>query len=218
MGDCPKCGFVNPGAVDFCPNPQCRTYLGWASATGAAPLPPSSSRPAAETQVIAAAPLEPAGGPPTTVLEPVGEPTAGPPQKRGVRLTIEQPELTVNPGSDIATAVIVHNLRTRVEEFRLVPRGPAAAYASINPTTLSVYPGDEQRAAVRFAPARGPHSPAGVAPFDIVTQSAIHGDVSDVVHGRLTVTPFEDLRAVLAPQGQHWAKDGHAPSQRDQWR
>jgi hypothetical protein len=34
VGDCPECGLVKPGAVDFCPNPQCRTYLGWASAMG----------------------------------------------------------------------------------------------------------------------------------------------------------------------------------------
>ena len=32
MGDCPKCGLADPGAVDFCPNPQCRTCLGRASA------------------------------------------------------------------------------------------------------------------------------------------------------------------------------------------
>lgn len=81
-----------------------------------------------------------------------------------------------------------------------MPHGPAAAYALILPTTLSVYPGDEQRTVVRFAPPRDPHSPAGVAPFDIVVRSAIHGDVSDVVRERLTVRPFEDLRAVLTPE------------------
>ncbi|MCA1704611.1 MAG: lytic transglycosylase [Actinobacteria bacterium] len=38
MGDCPKCGLADPGAVDFCPNPQCRAYLGWASAAPSAGL------------------------------------------------------------------------------------------------------------------------------------------------------------------------------------
>ncbi len=200
MGDCPKCGFVNPGAVDFCPNPQCRTYLGWAPATAGGSAPQSVPQPAADTTPIAAVPPQPSGGPPTTRLAPVAEPSASPPQQRGVRVTVEQPELTVNPGSEVTTTVTVHNLGTRVEEFRLIPRGPAAAYASITPTTLSVYPGDEQHAVLRFAPARDPHSRAGVALFDIVARSAIHADVSDVARGRLTVAPFEDLRAVLIPE------------------
>jgi hypothetical protein len=126
--------------------------------------------------------------------------SAAPAQKRGVRVTIEPAELTVAPGSEVTTTVTVRNLGTRVEEFRLMPRRPAAPFASITPTTLSIYPDDEQRAVVRFAPARGPQSPAGVAPFEIMVRSAIHGDVIDVARVRLTVTPFEDLRAVLTPE------------------
>jgi hypothetical protein len=180
VGDCPKCGFANPGAVDFCPNPQCRTYLGWAavSAPLQPPVPPNNS-----------------AGPPTVQLRP-----AAPAQKRGVRVTIEPAKLTVTPGSEVTTTVTVRNLGTRVEEFRLMPRRPAAPFASITPTTLSIYPDDEQRAVVRFAPARGPQSPAGAAPFEIMVRSAIHGDVIDVARVRLTVTPFEDLRAVLTPE------------------
>ncbi|HWM02098.1 MAG TPA: PASTA domain-containing protein [Actinophytocola sp.] len=115
-------------------------------------------------------------------------------------MTIEPAELIVAPGSEVTTTVTVRNLGTRVEEFRLMPRGPAAPFASITPTTLSIYPDLEQRAVVRFAPARGPQSPAGVAPFEIMARSAIHDDVIDVARGRLTVTPFEDLRAVLTPE------------------
>ncbi len=142
-------------------------------------------------------------------LRPSAGPTAGADQKRGVRVTIEQAELTVSPGSEVTTTVTVRNLGTRVEEFRLVPRGPAAAFASITPTTLSVYPGDEQRAVARFAPARGPQSPAGVAPFEIVARSAIHSDVRDTARGRLTVTPFENLTAVLTPEVSRGRRPGN---------
>ncbi|MGH3871871.1 MAG: PASTA domain-containing protein [Pseudonocardiaceae bacterium] len=166
MGDCPKCGLANPGAVDFCPNPQCRTYLGWAAAAEPpqSPVPPS------------------------------------PPQRRGVRVTVEPAELTVDPGGEVTTTVTVRNLGTRVEQFQLMPQGPGAAYASITPPTLSVYPDDEQPAVVRFAPLRSPQSPAGVAAFEVVAHSAIHADVSDVARGRLTITSFEDLSAVLQPE------------------
>ncbi len=198
MGDCPKCGFANPGAVDFCPNPQCRTYLGWASA--ATPPRPPGQRSPIDTQLIPAASPHPSGDPPTVQMRLAAPPPAGPAQKRGVRVTIEPTELTVDPGGAVTTTVTVRNLGTRVEEFQLMPRGPAAAFAAITPTTLSIYPNDEQQAVMRFAPPRDPQSPAGAAPLDIMARSVIHTDVSDVARGQLTVTPFHELRAVLTPE------------------
>ncbi|MGH3875225.1 MAG: PASTA domain-containing protein [Pseudonocardiaceae bacterium] len=191
MRDCPKCGLADPGAVDFCPNPQCRAYLGWASAAAPGTTPAVTP---------GTTPTVPPGTTPTVQMRPAPGPPPGPPQKRGVRVTIEPAELTVDPGSEVAATVTVRNLGTRVEEFRLMPRGPAAVFASITPTTLSVYPDDQQPAVVRFAPARGPQSPAGIAPFDIVARSAIHPDVGDVARGGLTVRPFENVSAVLTPE------------------
>jgi hypothetical protein len=124
-------------------------------------------------------------------------------------VTIEPAELTVDPGGEVTTRVAVRNIGTRVEEFQLIPRGPAAAFSSITPSTLSVYPDDEQRTVVRFAPPRGPQSLAGVAPFDIMASSAIHSDVSDLVRGRLTITSFEDLGAVLTPEVSRGRKPGN---------
>jgi hypothetical protein len=161
VGDCPECGLVNPGAVDFCPNPQCRTYLGWASAM--APAPPAGQAPMTDTQRIPPVPAHPPDGSLAVQTSPAPGSTIGEAQKRGVRVTIEPAELTVDPGSEVTTTVAVCNIGTRVEEFQLIPRGPAAAYTSITPSMLSVYPDDEQRAVVRFAP-RGAHraSPASL--------------------------------------------------------
>jgi beta-lactam-binding protein with PASTA domain len=235
MGDCPKCGLANVGAVDFCPNPQCRTYLGWASAaapprpadqqavvdeqpTAAAPAQPTGQQVVIDTQPTAVAPPQPTGQQPTAAVPrqrtgpprmqqpkppapapPMTGPPAGPPQKRGVRVTMEPTELTVDPGSQVTTTVTVLNLGTRVEEFQLIPQGPGAAFASITPDTLSIYPDLEQRAVVRFAPPRGPQSLAGITTFEVVARSVVHVDVSDVARGQLTITPFENLSAVLTP-------------------
>jgi hypothetical protein len=207
VGDCPECGLVSPGAVDFCPNPQCRTYLGRASAM--APARPVDQAPTTDTRRIPPVPSHPPDGSLTVQTSPAPGSTVGEAQKRGVRVTIEPAELTVDPGSEVTTTVAVRNIGTRVEEFRLIPRGPAAAFASITPSTLSVYPDDEQRAVVRFAPPRGPQSLAGVAPFDIMARSAIHTDVSDLARGQLTITPFEDLSAVLTPEVSRGRKPGN---------
>ncbi|MCA1704612.1 MAG: PASTA domain-containing protein, partial [Actinobacteria bacterium] len=120
-------------------------------------------------------------------------------QKRGVRVTMEPTELMVDPGGEVTTTVTVRNLGTRVEEFGLTPQGTAAAFASVTPVTVSIYPDLEQRAVVRFAPLRAPQNSAGVTTFEIVARSVVHSDVCDVARGQLTVTPFDDLKAVLTP-------------------
>ncbi|MGH3549638.1 MAG: PASTA domain-containing protein [Pseudonocardiaceae bacterium] len=205
MADCPKCGLASLGAVDFCPNPQCRTYLGWASAAVTPEIATGGA--ASEAHSTATLPLHTDGAQPiqqpmrpaTVAVAPEDGLPVGPAQKRGVRVAMEPAELTVDPGSEITTTVTVRNLGTRVEEFQLAPQGPGAAFASVTPDAVSVYPDLEQRAVVRFTPRRGPESPAGVTTFEVVARSVVHSDVRDVARGRLTVTPFEDLRAVLTP-------------------
>jgi hypothetical protein len=170
---------------------------------------PVGQAPTTDTQQIPPAPAHPPDGALAVQTSPAPGSTIGEAQKRGVRVTIEPAELTVDPGSEVTTTVAVRNLGTRVEEFQLIPRGSAAAFASITPSMLSVYPDDEQRAVVRFAPPRGPQSLAGVAPFDIMARSEIHSDVSDLACGRLTITPFEDLSAVLTPEVGRGRKPGN---------
>ena len=64
MGDCPKCGLADPGAVDFCPNPQCRTCLGRASA--AAPSHIASRLAAPEAQPAVAVSVANGGNTPVS--------------------------------------------------------------------------------------------------------------------------------------------------------
>ncbi|MGH3875149.1 MAG: PASTA domain-containing protein [Pseudonocardiaceae bacterium] len=115
-------------------------------------------------------------------------------------MTIEPAELTVDPGGEVTTTVTVHNLGTQVAKFQLTPHGPAAAFATITPPTVSLNPGTTQQAVVRFAPPRNPQTPASVVPFDITAGSTLHPEVSDVAPGQLTVTPFHELSAVLTPE------------------
>lgn len=221
VADCPKCGLADPGPVDFCPNPQCRTYLGRASAVAAAQIPVqragSDSLPAlasprqlaglpATDPPAAVPPVGPSLVAPTAVDSSTGEFAAGAAQKRGVRVSMEPDDLTVDPGSQVTTKVTVRNLGTRVEEFELVTQGPGAVFATVIPATLSVYPDVEQRAVVRFVPPRGPESLAGVHTFEVVARSVVHSDVRDVVRGRLTITAFENLQAVLEPDASRGRK------------
>lgn len=98
---------------------------------------------------------------------------AGSAQGRGVRVTIEPDDLTVHPGGQVTTKVTVCNLGTWVEEFELVVQGLGAAFATVIPATVSVYPDVEQRAVVRFAPLLSPGSAAGVSIFEVVVRSVV---------------------------------------------
>ncbi|MGK8501086.1 PASTA domain-containing protein [Nocardia asiatica] len=201
MRDCSTCGTTNSTDAEFCVNPQCRTYLGWATSTAAAVREqPSGAR--ADAPVTAGV----APGPPG----PGGAPAAAPgnQQRYGVHLTIEQNQLSVDPGSAVVTTLIVHNTGSRVEEFELGVAGPMRPFAHLEPAVLSVFPDDRATAVLRFAPPRDPRTRAGQAPFLVGVRSRVNARVSDSGSGTLTVGSFTDVRAALRPETSRGRKAG----------
>lgn len=185
MAACLSCGYANAPAAQFCANPRCRAYLG-ASGVRSENAPPGPS------SVVAADSSAPPYSPPE--------------QRRGAKITIAPAALSVLPGSLVTATLAVRNLGTRVEEFRLTPMGPGAAFATVAPASLSVYPDDEGQAVLTFAPVLGTHSLVGAAEFEVVARSTIHADVVDVARGVVTVAiqlrpgqPERGVQATLAP-------------------
>lgn len=127
-------------------------------------------------------------------------PPPGPAQRSGVRLALDPAELDVEPGGVATAGLTVRNTGTRVEEFELAVLDPGAAFAAIEPRTVSVFPDDEHTAVLRFAPDRGPRHPAGPAPFQVQVRSRLHHDVADRAGGVVTVAPFDRLDATLTPE------------------
>jgi beta-lactam-binding protein with PASTA domain len=129
-------------------------------------------------------------------------------QKRGVKITMEQGELSVEPGGVATTTVKVRNRGTRVEQFRLAVDGAPSRVAQVQPPVLSVFPDDEASAVVTFTVPRGPWPPAGRAPFQVVVRSDVHRDVVDNAPGVLTVGRFDQLRADLEPETTRGRRPG----------
>jgi YVTN family beta-propeller protein len=72
VGNCPGCGLASPGNVDFCPNPQCRTYLGWAR--GAALTQPAG-QPTTQIRAVPDSADDPSASPPASeVLDGLRQP------------------------------------------------------------------------------------------------------------------------------------------------
>ncbi|MEU3502974.1 hydrolase [Streptomyces hundungensis] len=113
---------------------------------------------------------------------------------------LEPPATTVAPGDSAVVRLRVRNTGDTVEEYRLSPVGDAAGWASVEPTVLRLYPGTEATAEVTFAPPRTPDAVAGPSPFGIRVEPREHPNEADVVEGRLTISPFAELRAELVPR------------------
>src|SRR5215207_4182302 len=200
MFECPTCGYGNAHDTDFCANPDCRTFRGFGGRRPAPPGGPASARPAPP-------PVHPA----TSVRPMAGTPTARPQirgQRRGVRLKLEPADLNVEPGSVTTASLTVRNVGTRVEGFSLALNGPAAAFGTIDPPALTVFPDATQQAVVRFMPARGPQHPAGRADFRVLAHSQMHSDVVGSERGSVTVGPFDQVSAALEPEVTRGRKPG----------
>ncbi|WP_412542696.1 zinc ribbon domain-containing protein [Longispora sp. K20-0274] len=168
---CRQCGQANPDGAEFCAAPSCGAYLRWDG---------SGSQPAQQ---------------PTTSL-----PVTSGVDRAGASLVLADRHAAVEPGETATVTFSVHNGGTRVEQFALVVLGPAAAWATVEPATLSVYPGDRAEATVRFAPPRTSASPAGRAGFRVQAASTVHPGLVAGSDGTLDVGVFRELGAVLVPQ------------------
>jgi len=167
---CPNCGREIDGREQFCP--ECGAFL-WEEQ--GAP---------AETQVTRQ----------DMQQQPEGQ---QPEEHAAVQLRLKSDLINVAPGSAGSTAFSVKNLGTQVEEFQLLITGPS--WVSIEPTLMSVYPGQEGTGTIQAAPPRLPSTIAGAAPFQLTVTSAVHAQVSGSASGRVDVAPFYELAAELTP-------------------
>lgn len=177
---CQQCGRQNPDGATFCVNRECGAYLDWESQRLRRPAPDP-----------VAGPRPP--GPPDPRAD-AGE------QRAGARIAVAERNLAVEPGGTITTTVTVHNSGTRVENFRLVVQGPVASWATLEPASVSVYPGSEAKSTLRFAPPRSAAAQAGQAWYTVQAMSTVHPGLVENVNGMLEVAPFRGLDAELTPR------------------
>lgn len=106
----------------------------------------------------------------------------------------------VVPGSAATVQVTVRNTGTLVDQFSLEVLGDASAWATVEPSTLSLFPGAEGQASIKFAPPRVATVPAGTLVFGLRAGSHEDPAGSAVEEGTLSVAPFADTYAELLPR------------------
>jgi SPOR domain len=115
-------------------------------------------------------------------------------------IRLEQSQLTVEPGGQVAVQVEVHNPGTIVESYQLDVVGEQPIdWADVIPPALSVYPQQQETATIIFRPPSGPGTPGGLVPFGIRARSEVDATASAVAEGELTIGQVSGLQAKLTP-------------------
>ncbi|MEU3655943.1 hydrolytic protein [Streptomyces sp. NPDC032161] len=108
--------------------------------------------------------------------------------------------VTVSPGAEATTALTVRNDGDIVEAYTLEVVGDCAAWSTVEPARVSLYPGTSEVVTVRLAPPRSPEVRAGETPLGVRVLPAERPESVAVPEATVVVEPFHELRAQLDPR------------------
>ncbi len=122
--------------------------------------------------------------------------------------SLEPANLTVDPGSQAALTVKVRNNGSIVDRFEISVVGPLAAWAHVEPASLSLFPGQEGEARIAFAPPRESIPRTGTYPYGVRVRAATDPGAAVVEEGRVTIGPFTQTTAEIVPQTSRGSRGG----------
>lgn len=192
---CPDCGAQVAPSAEFCDD--CGVYVGWdQTRTGTYRIQPfgaspeAVSRQPAEARRPAVSERHPAPRPADRA--PVGKGTTG------LAVQVSDTHLDVVPGEAGTLEVVLRNTGSLVEQFVVRLVGEAASFATVSIPQLQVYPGDEARTQVTFAPPRAVQPNAGMHRWIVDVASTVSPQ-RDQIEGTVTVAGYTDVAAALDP-------------------
>ena len=118
----------------------------------------------------------------------------------GAAASLEPHALSVDPGGVATCAVTVRNTGSVVDELSLSVLGPTSEWAQVDPPSLSLFPGAEGTATVRFRPPRDATTRSGRIPFGLRVASREDPAGSTVEEGSVTVSSYGATTAELTPR------------------
>ncbi|HXM58679.1 MAG TPA: hypothetical protein VOB72_24985 [Candidatus Dormibacteraeota bacterium] len=124
----------------------------------------------------------------------------------GAAATLLERSAAVEPGGEAAVQVRVRNAGQVVDQFALQVLGAAATWATVEPPSLSLFPGGEEVATVRFRPPRSSGVAAGEVPFGVRVVSREDPDAAVVEEGTLRVGAFFQTVADLVPRNSRGSR------------
>ncbi len=126
----------------------------------------------------------------------------------GATARLSEAAIRVECGSEAACQVTVANTGTVVDEFTFTVLGESAAWATVEPASLSLFPDAEGTVTVTFRPPRDASTPVGQLPFAVRVASKEDARGSVVEEGTLDVSPFVDISAEIVPRTSRGRQSG----------
>ncbi|MFJ9110548.1 hydrolytic protein [Streptomyces sp. NPDC102283] len=108
--------------------------------------------------------------------------------------------MTVSPGGTATTTLTVRNDGDIVEAYTLEVVGDCAAWSTVEPARVSLYPGTSETVTLKFAPPRSHEVRAGETPLAVRVLPVERPESVVVPEGTVTVEPFHELRTELEPR------------------
>ena len=118
----------------------------------------------------------------------------------GASTSLSSAELIVIPGGEARTSLRIRNNGSVVDQFDLSVLGDAAAWASVEPPTISLFPGAEESVDVVFRPGKTSAIVSGRASFAVKATSREDVQGSSVEEGVIDVVPYDERTAELIPR------------------
>jgi hypothetical protein len=118
----------------------------------------------------------------------------------GASATLRPSSIAVAPGEEASCEVTVRSTGNIVDEFSFEILGDPAPWTTVEPPTLSLYPGTEGTAVVRFRPPKQPSTRAGPTTFGVKEQPTEDVEGSVVEEGTVDVGRFNETSAELIPR------------------
>jgi hypothetical protein len=115
-------------------------------------------------------------------------------------LVFDSARVGVEPGGEAVLGLRVRNQATVVDELEIQLLGPAAEWAAAEPPTLSLFPGTDGTALIRFRPPRTSKLAPGAVPVGVRVVSKVDPVRTVVDECRVDVGSFREVTAELWPR------------------
>src|SRR5215216_6007316 len=126
----------------------------------------------------------------------------------GAAAWLEDTEVEVAPGVESEVELRVRNTGSVLDEFSFSPIGMAQGWISVEPPSVSLFPGAEEPVRVHFRPPRLHTTLAGASPFAVKVVPREDPESTAVVEGTIHVSPFEERGVDLVPETSRGRRTG----------
>ncbi|MGW0436444.1 COG1470 family protein [Micromonospora sp. NPDC003197] len=113
---------------------------------------------------------------------------------------LDRISVEVTPGEETRCLLEIRNDGSIVESYAVEVVGDAAAWTTVEPSVVSVYPGTSEQVSVYFRPPRSAQVPAGELPYALRVVPTEHPQDLTVPEGTVHVLPFVDTTAEIVPR------------------